>query len=143
MQPQEPGFDWWNAASGAGGAILGAASTLLTWIISAARMEPRLQNEIKEAVAVAKQHLEERIDHSERRAMARIDEELLNWRDTLLAMRQKIDDVEKASVRKDDFNDFRREHRDDFQQLRKESREDFAALQRNIAEMLKASPHGK
>jgi uncharacterized membrane protein YccC len=111
MQPQETGFDWWHALSGMVGAAVGAVSTLLTWIIRAARMEPTIRAEI----VAAEQRVEQKIDD-------KIDEEIGHFRETLTALREKINDVERDSdrefVRKEDFTDFRSEYREDMRDLK-------------------------
>jgi hypothetical protein len=111
MQPQETGFDWWHALSGMVGATVGAGSTLLTWIIRAARMEPTIRAEI----VAAEQRVEQKIDD-------KISEEIGHFRETLSGLREKINDVERDAerefVRKKDFNDFRKEYREDMRDLK-------------------------
>jgi hypothetical protein len=125
MQPQETGFDWWHALSGMVGAAVGAGSTLLTWIIKAARMEPTIRAEI----IAAEQRVEQKIDD-------RIDEEMGHFRETLSGIREKINEVEREAMPREEFKEFLRQHREDFQAARKENREDFAELKRNVAEIM-------
>lgn len=107
MQPQESGFDWWHAASGMGGAIIGAGSTLLTWIIRAARMEPKLSAEITAA---------------EHRVEEKVEEMAGHFQEAFSGIRRQIDDhklhTETNFVRKDDFKEFREEYRDDMRDLK-------------------------
>jgi hypothetical protein len=111
MQPQETGFDWWHALSGMVGATVGAGSTLLTWIIRAARMEPTIRAEI----VAAEQRVEQKIDD-------KIDQEIGHFRETLSGMREKMNEIEREAdrefVRKGDFADFRRENREDMRDLK-------------------------
>lgn len=130
MQPQESGFEWMNAISGAVGAIFGAGSTLLTWIIRAARMEPTIRAEI----VASEQRIEKKVAEM-------MDEDRGHFRDTLSAMREKINAVEREAVSREEFKEYLRQHREDFQQARQETREDFADLKRNIAEMMGRKTH--
>jgi hypothetical protein len=107
IQPQDSGFDWWHAASGAAGAIIGAGSTLLTWIIRAARMEPKLSAEITAA---------------ERRIEEKMEAEVGHFQEAFAGIRRQIDDqklhTEINFVRKDDFKEFRDEYRDDMREIK-------------------------
>ncbi|WP_316176277.1 hypothetical protein [Bradyrhizobium sp. SZCCHNRI1073] len=125
MQPQETGFDWWHALSGMVGATIGAGSTLLTWIIRAARMEPTIRAEI----VAAEQRVEQKIDD-------KIESEMGHFRETLNGIREKINEVEREALPREDFKEFLRQHREDLIADRQERREDFAELKRNIAEIV-------
>src|SRR5690242_10502146 len=130
MQPQETGFDWWHALSGMVGAAVGAGSTLLTWIIRAARMEPTIRAEI----VAAEQRVEQKIDD-------KIDQEIGHFRETLSALREKINEVERESVSRKELIELLRQNREDLLTFRKETREDFAELKRNVAEIVGARKH--
>src|SRR6266852_4258852 len=138
MQPQEAGFDWWHPVSGALGAIIGAASTLLPWIIGAARTKTK----IAAYLAASEKALGEKIDAVERRNDMTIETEIGHFRETLVALRQQINDADRNSVSRVDFANFRTEYHEDHRTLREETREDMARLQHNIAEMIKAA-HGQ
>jgi sensor domain CHASE-containing protein len=124
MQPQDSGFDWMHALSGALGAVIGAVSTVLTWVIKAARMEPTIRAEIAASEARVRQEVDDKIDA-----------EIGHFRTTFTTLREKIVQVEHSAMTKEDFKEFLRQHREDFQQARQETREDFAELKRNIAEI--------
>jgi hypothetical protein len=118
-----------HGATGLGGGVVG---TFLTWVWRVARIEPQIKLDIK----AAKDEIEGKLEMAEQRAEEKIEKEIGHFRDTLSALREKINEVEKEAVRKEDFDDFRKEHRQDFQQLRQENREDFADLKRNVAQIL-------
>src|SRR6266852_3450426 len=121
MQPQEAGFDWWHPVSGALGAIIGAASTLLPWIIGAARTKTK----IAAYLAASEKSLGEKIDAVERRNDMTIETEVGHFRETLAALRQQIKDAERNSVSRVDFANFRAEFREDHKNLREETRQDL------------------
>lgn len=87
-------------------------------------MEPLIRAEI----TAAEKRVEEKIDE-------KIDLEMGHFRETLSGIREKINEVERDSMPRDDFKEFMRQHREDLQKARQETREDFAELKRNIAEM--------
>lgn len=124
MQPQDSGFDWMHALSGAAGAVFGAVSAVLTWVIKAARMEPTIRAEIAASEVRIRQEVDDKVDA-----------EISHFRTTLTTLRDKIMQVEHDAMSKEDFKEFCRQHREDFQQARQETREDFAELKRNIAEI--------
>lgn len=130
MQPQETGFDWWHALSGMVGATVGAGSTLLTWIIRAARMEPTIRAEI----VAAEQRVEQKIDD-------KIESEMGHFRETLAGIREKINEVERETLPREEFREFLQQQREDLLADRKERREDFAELKRNIAEIMGRKSH--
>jgi hypothetical protein len=130
MQPQESEFAWWIALSGMVGATVGAGSTLLTWIIKAARMKPTIQAEI----IAAEKRVETKIDD-------RIGSEMGHLRETLSGIREKINEVERESLPREEFKEFMRQHREDVKVDREERRQDFAELKRNIAEIMGRKSH--
>jgi esterase/lipase len=108
MQPQDTGgIDWWHAVSGMGGAVVGAGSTLLTWIVRAARMEPKINAEIKAA---------------EHRVEGKMDEMVSHFQEAFAGIRRQIDDhklhTETNFARKDDIREFREEHREDMREIK-------------------------
>lgn len=130
MQPQETGFDWMHAISGAIGAIVGAASTLLTWIVKAARMEPSIRAEI----VASEQRVEQKVAE-------KLSEEIGHFRETLEGLRQKINDVEREALPRDEFNEHRKESLAAFQRFEDRYIEQFNELKRNIAEIVGRKTH--
>jgi hypothetical protein len=112
MQPQETGgFDFWHAASGMGGAVIGAGSTLLTWIIRAARLEPKIRADLQASISAAEQRVEDKVD-----SMAG------HFNEYFEGIRRQQDEMklnmEKEFVRKDDFREFRDEWREAMRDLK-------------------------
>lgn len=132
MQPQETGFDWMHAASAGVGTIAGAASTILAWVIRAARLEPKLMARI----AAAEARMDQKIIAAEKRNEMKIDEENGHFRETLHGIREQINKVDRNAITRDDLKQLREEYREDFSRHRQESREDAAELKRNIAEIV-------
>lgn len=97
----------------------------MTWIIRAARMEPTIRAEI----VAAEQRVEQKIDD-------KIESEMGHFRETLNGIREKINEVEREALPREDFKEFLRQHREDLIADRQERREDFAELKRNIAEIV-------
>jgi hypothetical protein len=126
MQPQESGFDLMHAISGGIGAVVGAGSTLLTWVIKAARMEPSIRAEIM----AAEQRVEKKVDD-------KFDEEIGHFRDTFEALRQKISDVEREAMPREEFNDYRKEAREGFERFEDRYFKQFDDLRKNIAEIVR------
>lgn len=93
-------------------------------------MEPTIRAEI----LAAEQRVEQKIDD-------KIDQEIGHFRETLSGMREKINEVERESVSREEFKELMRQHREDFLAFRKENREDFAELKRNVAEIVGARKH--
>jgi len=125
MQPQESGFDLWHALSGGIGALVGAGSTLLTWIVKAARMEPSIRAEI----VASEQRVEQKVSD-------KLEEEIGHFRDTLAGLREKINEVEKQGLPRNEFNDYRRESLAAFERFQDRYFKEFDDLKRNIAEIV-------
>lgn len=111
IQPQDGGFDWWHAVSGMAGAVIGAASTLLTWIIRAARLEPIIRADFQEKLSAAEQRVEEKVE-----------EMAGHFREYFDGIRRQQDEIklniEKEFVRKDDFREFREEFREEMREIK-------------------------
>lgn len=125
MQPQESGFDWMHALSGGLGAIVGAGSTLLTWIIRAARMEPSIRAEI----VASEQRIEQKVSD-------KLEEEIGHFRETLDGLRQKINDVEKDGLPRKEFIDYRKESIAAFERFQDRYFKEFDDFKKNIAEIV-------
>jgi hypothetical protein len=137
MQPQDTGNSWdlSHILSGVGGA-LGAISAVIVGIFRAGAKEPTIKADFLKDLTDAEKRVEDKIEAAEKRAEVKIESLADQFRESFAALRQKINDVEKDGVNKEEFNHFRHEHREDFQGMRKEIREDFAELKRNVASLL-------
>lgn len=134
MQPQETGFDWWHALSGMVGATVGAGSTLLTWIIRAARMEPTIRAEI----VAAEQRVEKATED-------KIEELVGHFQEAFAAIRQQINtqalELERDFMRKRDYEALREEDRKAFERFQDRYFKEFDDLKRNISEIVGARKH--
>lgn len=155
--PESNGFDWMHAISGLGGGVLG---TCLTWFWRMARIEPQIRADIRakhDATRLEMGQIETRVEakiaEQERRGEARLDEherrseerqEMMigHFHEAFSGIRQKINDVEKEALSREDFQTFRQEERADRERARAESRDDFKRLEDKVDAVLRQrAPH--
>jgi hypothetical protein len=104
--------EWVHVIIGVIGLIAGGAGGIFAGGWRMGRIEGRL-----------KLHFQTSLAESEQRFLTKVEDETHAFEQTLLAMRQKINDVEmdvvKNYVAKGDFDDFRLEYREDMRDLKK------------------------
>ena len=126
-------FDFMHALSGVIGALLGAGTAVVTWIVNAARMEPKLRADFEKAITMAESRIEDKIEASEKRKVEKMDALVDQFREYFEGIRRQQDEMklnlEREFVRKTDFKEVFREFRDDL-------RKDFADLKTNVAKIV-------
>lgn len=127
--PDSGGFDWLHAASGIGGAILGALGSIGTLIYRAGSIEPTLRAEFKRDIDAAEKRVEEKIEGMTG-----------HFHEYFEGIRRQQDDMrlamERDFVRKHDLKELREELRSDLREFREENRDDMSELKQNIAKIL-------
>ena len=138
MQPQDAGggFDWGHALSAMGGGAITAIGAAIGWVYRAGARDPTLKAELQKNLIDAEKRVEAQIEAAKKETDGKVDSLVTQFHDTFASLRQKIGDVERNAVTKEEFNDHRKEVREDFRISRDENREDFAELKRNIAQIL-------
>lgn len=142
MQPQESGsLDyWWHALTGAGGAGIG---TVLTWIWRAARVEPKLQLEIKSAeerleakIQETERRVETKIEEAKRHGEQKVEDEVGHFHEAFNGIRRQIDDLAKGMLPRSEFDAARKEILGNTETARKENREDFNKIRERLDSLI-------
>lgn len=129
MQGEGGPFDWLHAASGLGGAVIGAIGSIGAFLYRAGGREPALRADFQKRVNDAEQRVEEKIEGMTG-----------HFHEYFEGIRRQQDDIklsmERDFVRKHDLKELREELRGDLREFRDENRDDMSELKRNISKIL-------
>ena len=137
MQPQDTGFDWSHGITGLLSGAFGAITGFIASVWRVARIEPTIRLDFRKELNETEDRLGEEIKMAKHDSAQKVDDMIGQLHETFNGIRRQIDEIEKETLPRGDFNMFRQEMRADAEQSRKENREDFAKLERKIDEMMR------
>jgi uncharacterized membrane-anchored protein YjiN (DUF445 family) len=121
--------DWTRIAIEAAGWAASSLAGLLVGVWKGGRRSAQSEHAVEERIAKVENDMKEEVSASEQRIAAKIDEAMQMFGETVGAIREKVNEVERSMIR--DF--VPNKH---FDQMRLESREDIRRINEKLDRLL-------